>query len=148
MTLKLNWGFKIALLYGGFVALIVVLVSRSMHQQIDLVAKDYYAQEIKYQHTIDAGKNQAALSTPVALSMAADKLTLTFPKEFEGKASKVHALFYSPVNAMWDKTVDQSISSNVMEVPRADFKNTTYKVKLNWECEGKNYYQESELQLH
>ncbi|MBW7914094.1 MAG: FixH family protein [Taibaiella sp.] len=64
-TMKFGWGSRIALLYGGFVVLIAALVTGSMRQDFDLVADDYYQQEIAYQNVLDAGKNQSALSAPV-----------------------------------------------------------------------------------
>lgn len=52
-TLKLNWGAGIAVLYMGFVAMIVLLVVMSMRQKIDLVTDEYYAEELLFQGKID-----------------------------------------------------------------------------------------------
>ena len=61
----MNWGARIALLYGGFVVLIVVLVTKSMREDFDLVSADYYNKELAYQNVIEAAKEQATLSEPV-----------------------------------------------------------------------------------
>jgi len=144
----MSWGTKIAMLYGGFVALIVILVAGSMRQDFDLVAPDYYGQEIKYQQVIDAGKNQSTLSAPAAIYANGQMVTIDFPAEFSGKevTGKIH--FYSAVNADWDKIIDITPGNNSMTVARAQLHNTNYKVKLNWTCEGKTYYQETDLNLH
>jgi len=41
----MNWGLKITLLYVGFVAMILTLVFKASGEKVDLVTKDYYAQE-------------------------------------------------------------------------------------------------------
>lgn len=146
-TVKMSWGTRIALLYGGFVVLIVALVAGSMRQSFDLVSPDYYGQEIKYQEVIDAGKNQSALSAPVSLQVTASNVAINFPAEFKDKALSGTVLFYSPVHAAWDKEIAISASSNTMEIARNILPGNYYKVKLKWEADGKKYYQESEVSL-
>lgn len=147
-TLKLNWGVKITGLYLGFVAIIVTLVVGSMRQDFDLVADDYYQQELEYQQVLDAGKNQLALSAPVHIHANSTMLVLDFPAEFRDKVltGKIH--FYSPVNSSWDKIVAVNTTANSISVARAELKNTTYKIKIDWAADGKKYYQESEINLH
>ncbi len=146
-VMKINWGAKIALLYGGFVVLIVMLVAGSMRQDFDLVTPDYYGQEIKYQQVIDAGKNQATLSAPVVIHANATDVMIEFPSEFADKVVKGDVHFYSPVNASWDKTFNINIANNSMTVQRSELRNTNYTIKLNWEADGKKYYQETTLNL-
>ena len=145
--IKLNWGARIALLYVGFVLLIATLVVSSMRQSFDLVTPDYYDQELKYQDVIDAGKNQATLSAPVALEATEQVIHIRFPDEFRGNTLKGTVQFYSPVNSTWDKKFDIVAMENAMSVPRTAIRATNYKVKITWEAAGKQYYQESELNL-
>lgn len=147
-VMKINWGAKIALLYGGFVALIVVLVAGSMRQDFDLVAPDYYSQEIKYQQVIDAGKNQASLSAPVSVHANETTVTVDFPVEFANKTLTGNIQFYSPVNAAWDKSVKLDVTGNSITIPRNELHATAYTIKMNWEADGKKYYQETSLNLH
>lgn len=146
-VMKISWGTKIALLYGGFVVLIVTLVAGSMRQDFDLVAPDYYGQEIKYQQVIDAGKNQSNLSAPVAIHANGQAVTIDFPADFTDKPVEGTVQFYSAVNADWDKVFDIKVTNNRMTVPRGTLHNTNYKIKLKWTCDGKQYYQETDLNL-
>jgi len=50
----MSWGKKITILYIGFVLLIVSMVTISASHKIELVSKDYYAQELDYQQKINA----------------------------------------------------------------------------------------------
>lgn len=146
-TLKVGWGTKIAVLYGGFVILIVTLVAGSMRQSFDLVSSDYYAQELKYQEVLDAGKNSSALSAPLQLNIAKDEVSIKFPAEFQGKDVNGSIHFYSPVNEAWDKTISFNASNNTASVNKRVLKATSYTAKINWTCGGKSYYQETKINL-
>lgn len=147
-TLKLNWGARIALLYGGFVVLIIALVAGSMRQSFDLVTPDYYSQEIQYQDVINADKNVSTLSSRAKVETTTDAVTIAFPIEFSGKAIKGTVQFYSPVKTEWDRKFDLSVINNSMVVLRSQLQPTSYTVKLSWETDGKKYYQESNVNLH
>lgn len=147
-TIKLSWGTRITVLYLGFVALIVFLVAGSMRQSFDLVSPDYYQKELEYQNVIEAGKNQATLSAPVAIVSSSDFVTISFPNEFRDKVVKGTVQFYSPVNSAWDVTQALEVTNNICNVNRTKLKNSSYKVKIAWESNGKKFYQESEVNLH
>lgn len=146
-TLKINWGTRIALLYGGFVALIVVLVTGSMRQDFDLVSKDYYQKELEYQQIIDAGKNQASLSAPVSVHANERYVFIEFPVEFKESALTGTVLFYSEVNAAWDKSFPVEASINKVQIPRSALERTNYIVKINWKADNKDYFQQSAINL-
>ncbi len=146
-VMKINWGWRIGLLYGGFVIMMVLLVTKSLRQDFDLVAPDYYDREIKYQQVIDAGKNQAALSSAIMITDNGANIILSFPAEFKGKPVTGEVEFYSPVNAEWDRAMALQLTDNNAFIPKSALKNTTYKARINWESEGKKYYQETEVKI-
>ena len=45
----INWGWRIVILYSGFVLLILFLVYKTTTVNDDLVTTDYYAKELKFQ---------------------------------------------------------------------------------------------------
>ena len=55
LIMKLSWGHKIAATYLVFVAGMVFLVFKANNEKFDLVTKDYYGAELKYQEVIDQG---------------------------------------------------------------------------------------------
>lgn len=146
-TIKLGWGGRIALLYGGFVVLIAILVTGSMRQEVDLVAEDYYQQEIAYQQVLDAGKNQSALSTPVSIHANETMVTLEFPQEFQDKLINGNINFYAPTGSRGDKLIAMNNVQDVVNVQRSDLQKTNYTIKISWEADGKQYYQESNINL-
>lgn len=145
--MKLNWGTKIALMYGGFVVLIMFLVIKSMKQDFQLVSDDYYQKEIKYQDVIDGSKNQAQLSAPIAIHANEQKVTLDFPADFTNQELKGSVQFYSSVNAKWDAKFPLKAIANSMDIDRTQLQKTRYTIKINWEAAGKKYYQEDSLNL-
>lgn len=144
-SIKLGWGTKITLLYLGFVAIILTLVVGSMRQNFDLVSKDYYSEELKYQEIIDASRNQAKLSAPVSLQQVGEQITIIFPEEFHQSMLKGTAQFYSQVDAAWDKSYDLNIQKGKSQISAASLHATTYLVKLHWIEDEKEYYQQTPI---
>lgn len=146
--MKLGWGWKIGIMYGGFVALILFLVISSSRQHIDLVSKNYYDAEIGYQKVIDAGKNQSTLSTALQIHANEHIVAIDFPNDFKNKSIECNVQFYAPVNSEWDRNFSLNTQSNTIAISRESLKNTRYTVKINFTVDGKAYYQESEIYLH
>ncbi|WP_165836457.1 FixH family protein [Taibaiella soli] len=145
--MRISWGYKIALLYCSFVALMIVLVVKSMHQKIDLVSKDYYAEELAFQKQIDAGKNQSALSAAIGIHADAQNVVIEFPSEFKNESIQGKVHFYAPANADFDKDIPLATANNICMIPRSLLQHTRYSLKINWEAAGKKYYQETDLNL-
>lgn len=148
MTMRIGWGWKAAMLYGTFAVGMVALVVASTRQKYDLVAPDYYKQELDYQNVLDAGKNAAALSAAIDVHANATNVIVALPAELHQQAIKGTVEFYSPVDKAWDHTVTMAPVDGVVIIPRSELRNTRYTVKVSFEAAGKHYYQESELQLH
>ncbi|MPR32521.1 FixH family protein [Salmonirosea aquatica] len=93
---KINWGTRIALLYIGFVAGILTLVTMSMNQRVDLVTEDYYAQELAFQKKIEKINRAKTLPTPLRWQVLDGALEVQYPTELTGQdlAGSIH--FYCP----------------------------------------------------
>ena len=82
--MKMNWGLRIIILYSGFVIFMLGLVYKCTQQKFDLVAKDYYAQELAYQKVIDGSHNNALLQTPVKIEQQAAGILVQLPASQAG----------------------------------------------------------------
>jgi hypothetical protein len=147
-TVKIGWGTRIAFLYGGFVVLMVSLVTLSMKQDYSLVSDEYYKEELAYQATIDASKNCSVLSAPASVSVYNKEVVIHFPEEFSRKQLSGSIHFYSPVATSLDRKFDVAVIDNAMRIDRIKLANTKYIAKLSWNADGKTYYQETTLNLH
>jgi hypothetical protein len=59
--MKLNWGTKIALLYGIFILIVLSMVFVFMTKDVDLVSNKYYDDGINYQEKINDMKRSESL---------------------------------------------------------------------------------------
>src|SRR5574343_962446 len=104
----MNWGYKILAVYLSFVAVIVFMVFRSSNEKFDLVTKDYYAKELKYQDQIERVKRTGQLTEKVVVTNENNELKITLPGDFAGKTLKGELLLYCPADE--SKDVKKAIS--------------------------------------
>ena len=145
--MKISWGWKIAGLYIGFVLMMSFLVFKSVHQHYDLTDKDYYTEEIKYQQVIDAGKNQSQLTAPVSVGTNGQQVYFNFPAEFKNKTIAGNIHFYAPANAAWDAHFTINTSDGAYAIPADRLHKIRYEIKISWQTDNKQYYQESAINL-
>jgi len=139
----MNWGYKITFLYLGFVALILVLVFTSMRNKEDLVAKDYYLQELKYQERMNEMKNANEMEEAIAYTVSGKQVILEYPVSFLGGDFNGEISFYRPSNASMDFKVEMMPGENrVQQVGPGKFSRGMYRMRFLWQMEGKKYFKE------
>lgn len=143
--MKLSWSYKIAFVYIIFVAGIGFLVFKASSQKFDLVTKDYYDQELKYQEVIDQAANTARLSTSLIVEKSASELSITFPPEMRNKEKIIDFYLYYPANAKRDFRKSINIDENKFTQLLPEAMKGKYELKLSWEVEGVKYYFEKQL---
>jgi hypothetical protein len=143
--MKISWGHKIAGAYILFVAGIVFLVLKANSERFDLVTKDYYGEELKYQQVIDQAANANALSMPVRAEKSNNELLIRFPDEMAGKKIDGEVYLYYPADAA--KDFRQSFIINGLELRQALPVGIRgkYELKLSWLADGKKYYHEKKI---
>ena len=145
--MKISWGWRIGIVYGGFVVLMLCLVTASSHQKVDLVSKDYYKDEIAYQGVLDASKNQAHLAGSISIHANASDVIIDFPGEFNNTLLKGNVNLYSAVNQDWDKNFAINTSNNQLTIPRTQLMHTIYTIKVSYTAGGKSFYYETQINL-
>lgn len=145
--MKISWGIKIAGLYIGFVILILTLVSMAVRQNVDLVSKDYYEQELKFQNKIDKVNLTRSLKEQVSWEVKQESLYLKFPEQFKGKKINGSIYFFRPSDAAYDKKISLSTDTIVLDIPTAQLKTGLYKMQLDWKVDNNEYYNEGVIQI-
>lgn len=143
----MNWGNKLILVFIGFAGLMATLVYKAVNTHFELVSKEYYQDELRYQDKID-GRTNAALIGDVTVLYTNAGLLLQMPKEMEGVPVKGEAWFYCKTDATKDLRVSlatdnegkQMINNKKLQAPK-------YLLKLTWEAADKKYYLEKEIEL-
>ncbi len=129
----MNWGWRIAIFYGSFVVLMVGMVIAAFQQDFDLVADDYYEQEIAYQGRIDQLTNAQEDNLKIRITSTAETVNLTFP----GPSEEVKVHFFRPSDDTMDFLVEEASVDSSVRVSKEKFTKGKYLVKTEWKSNGK-----------
>ena len=131
--------------YVTFVAGMGFLVFKASTEEFDLVTKDYYDQELKYQQIIDQSANTSNLSTPVTIEKREGELRISFPDAMKDKKKQVDFYLYYAADAKKDFRKSFELNENELVQALPVGMKGMYEVKLSWEAEGVKYYFEKKL---
>lgn len=143
----MSWGNKILIAILVFIGGMVYLVYRSVNTNYELVEKDYYAQELKYQRVIDGTKRTQELSSRLKIGQEENgTILLQLPDEMKDVSIKGNIWFYCAYNSDKDKKFELLPDKNGVQL--FGIKNIepgNYTVRIDWSSAGKNYYTEEPL---
>jgi len=143
----MNWGTKIAILYVSFAATIGVMVYKSATQTVDLVAPDYYEQELKYQDKIDGINNVNASSNALSISQQNGNIDFAFSETMGVPDGSI--LLFKPDNAAADlKTVIRVDQSGKQSISTKGLTKGTYLLKVDWKIGSKKYFKEERININ
>ena len=141
----MNWGNKLILVFILFAVLMSVLVYKSVNTRYDLVSKDYYKDELRYQDKIDGMANAANVSD-VTVSQDSNNVIVDFPKELNGYKTEGEAWFYCATDDVKDKKIVLQVDSNGRQTfPKNQLSKTNYLLKLSWKIGNSNYFAEKSV---
>lgn len=140
----MSWGIKITVLYTGFVILISSMVIISSSNKSELVATDYYEQELNYQQRIDAITHEKKLKVTIDYQLMDTCMVLRFPGAEMAKDFTGEIVFFRPSDAsrdlrlklVFDPHGEQTISKRSLH-------KGIYKMCLSWKNNSTTYYKES-----
>jgi hypothetical protein len=143
----MSWGNKLIVAFVLFAALIGTLVYKSVHSSFDLVSKDYYKDELRYQDKIDAQKNASKFSE-VVITQSAELVNINFPKELAGKKVEGEAWFYCSTDASKDKKIKIIVNNKAeLVIPKNQLAKAVCQVKISWKIDNNNYYSEKNITI-
>lgn len=143
--MKMNWGNKLVLVFIGFALLMGTLVYKAVNTNFELVSKDYYKEELRYQEKIDGKQNAAAISK-ITINQNAEYVLIQYPKELQGQPLKGEVYFYCPTNSKLDyRAAVQTDANGLQQISKKDVANTRFVVKINWASGDKAYYMEENI---
>jgi hypothetical protein len=143
----MSWGNKLIIVFIMFATLIGTLVYKCTQANFELVTKDYYGEELKYQDQID-GMNNANKLTAVSIAQTVDELSVQLPKELNGKKINAQAWFYCPNNSVNDRKISLKPDDNgTIIIAKTTLAKTKYLLKLNWQAGNENFYNEQSVEI-
>lgn len=146
--MKWNWGTKVMLVFSFFASAMILLVIISMRQKIQMVAKDYYKDELRYQQVIDATSLANKLSEKIKVFKEGSSLIIQLPNEMYNKSIQGKILFYCASESANDQQIKmEPDTSGKQSIPISQFKPGNYTIKIEWQKGGKDYYAEQFITL-
>lgn len=144
----MNWGTRIFIFYSFFVVGILFLVIRSTFHTWDLVADDYYGEELKYESRMNAISNTGQLPSRPAMRVEGNSVVLNFPTELLTSQPSGRVKFYKPADKGGDFDLPIQLDNHgnqAMVIPVG--KSGRYNAQLSWSTNDRQYYQEYSLFL-
>lgn len=149
MKIKFNWGFGVVLAFIGFISFImyfVISMSSNDKYSYDLVATDYYKQELNFQNNIDATKNAKNLKENIKIEQVKEGLKIIFPKEFDAKLIKGKVFLYRPSNKQLDFEMPIALSdSSYLLMPDKRLLDGRWNIIVEWTYNQQSYLFKKEI---
>lgn len=147
MKIQWNWGKGIATVYILFVIATLSFVGYSFTQKVELVSDDYYAQEVAYQQRIEQTERANNLAEKIDISVDNGTANISFPTDAVPQKGKIH--FYHPSTSSLDKvvTLQENVDNTKTTVDIHTLPKGRWKVSVEWNSHGKEFYQESVVTL-
>jgi hypothetical protein len=134
----MNWGKSIVVVFIFFTAFITGLVVVCFREDVSLVSKKYYEDDLHYQAQFDAYENANALVKKPTVTLITKSLTICY-QDFKN-IEKGTLILMRPSNANQDRmfTVKQQADS-IQQFELSDLSSGLYKLRLEW-TEGNKQY--------
>lgn len=132
----------------AFALMIGYLVYRAFGTKFDLVEKEYYKSELKYQDIINGTGSANALSTAVQVAQLDSSIVIQMPEEMKRSAVTGKIWFYCAYDSKKDKLISLKINNEGTQVVRRDeITPGNYIVKIDWVNEGNSFYTEKQINI-
>lgn len=139
----LSWPRNIVVGMVVFMIGIIMIVAYTMTLDVNLVADDYYQQELAYEDQITRIKNTEGLERKPSFEKSADGklVVLSFPDGLLPEKGEI--TLYRPSDFTKDRRFPVKLDeANQQGFVAASLEAGLWRAKLTWEAGGKSYYQE------
>ncbi|MBK6627496.1 MAG: FixH family protein [Flavobacteriales bacterium] len=126
--MKFSWGTGVTLTMMAFIALMAGFMIKAIQEQEELVAEDYYAQELRYQDRMD--KIHRAGVDRVTFQVEGDSLLIAFQGDPPARAT---LRLQRPSDERADRAFEVLCRADGRcAVPVTDLLRGMYKAELEW----------------
>jgi hypothetical protein len=138
----MNWGKSIVLSFILFAAFIGTLVTVCLRQDISLVSKDYYKEELQYDNQLIRLKNVSQLeSKPIIKVLENKTIQITFDRFVDMENGELR--LFRPSDSSKDKKYSLVPTANAtQEFSTTDLTPGMYRAKMQWTMNGKEFFLE------
>lgn len=143
----MNWGKSIVLAFILFAAFIGTLVTVCLRQDISLVSKEYYQEELLYERQLKRLKNVSQLESKPVIKILEDKtIQITFDR-FDD-LEKGELKLFRPSDSSMDKNYQLvRTSSSTHEFPTEGLTPGMYRARMQWTMDGQEFFLEEVISI-
>jgi len=148
--MKINWGTSIIIAIAAFMSFIlffVIKMSVNSKYDHDLVATEYYKNELIFQEEIDKEQNLKLLSEPIQIKQKKEGIEIIFPADLKPEKIQGVMFLYRPSNKKLDIEIPLSISSNILFLPKKDLVSGRWNIIIDFTYQGTAYLLKKEIML-
>jgi hypothetical protein len=146
--MKLNWGTGLTIFIVTFLLVTIGVVLYLMTHDVNLVADNYYEQEIKYQGQIDKIQRSLDLPEQLNIKIVNRNIVIEYPNLFTPEELKGNILCYRPSTNKFDREFAVKSDSLHMQIIKTNIMaQGMWKVKVDWEAKGVTYFNEEIVML-
>jgi len=138
--MKMNWGKWIVVSFVLFAGFIATLVTVCVRQDISLVSKDYYEEELAYQDQIGRIKNASLLAKRPSIKVI-NKETLQVDFDQFNEIEMGELQLFRPSNAAMDQKFHFKGSDKPTQLFSTEpLDKGMYRARMVWTMKGKEFY--------
>jgi nitrogen fixation protein FixH len=142
------WPYALIAFFAVAILGTATLVYISVTNSSDLVAKDYYDQEMRYQGRLDQLHRTQPLEDRIGVEHAGDVVRLRLPKEHAAGGAAGTVSLYRPSAAGADKSYPLALDGEGRQaLSVSDLGTGLWKVRIQWKVGVEEYYTERNLVL-
>ena len=146
--MRFTWGNAIFLVMTAFILLMTSFMIRAASNQEELVAENYYEQEVKYQEQIDKLNKTSALSGAVRMEVKGSALVIEMPIDVRGKAITGELYLQRPSDSRADERIAVMVdTTGTMRVELGERLKGAYNVQLEWSADGNAYLSKDRIYI-
>ncbi len=137
------WGYGIAVVYTVFAVATLSFVAFTMTHKVELVAKDYYAQEVAYEKQIQRVRQTKEWTPEIACAVSADGKFIHLQMPAQSAAVQGTILLYYPADSSLDRELELDPDDDgTQSIPTAKLARGLWRVKVTWSLAGREFYNE------
>lgn len=140
------WPIAIAGYFTVVIISIAIFITWSIRQNMDLVRKDYYAEEIRFQQHLESLNRTKELSqTPdIVFDPSHNVVTVSITNAGPSVTGNIH--FYRPSDGSLDKNIRLSLNADgSQQIDGRILQAGLWKIRLSWVAEGKEFFKEETI---
>jgi hypothetical protein len=142
--MKNPWPIALTILIVGAFAFATFIAVTMIRQKVELVAPDYYAQDLQHEERMAREQRARALTNPLRVNWQAEPAAVVVTYPAPGVTGTIK--LYRPSDLTLDRNLTIQPDADTRQVIPADtLASGPWKVQVAWQLDGVEYYQTESL---